>query len=181
MSTQLNPLSYVILGMVGRGGAGAHDIVDMMRRGARLHWAAAQSKLYAEPKRLEKLGYLAATSEPGRTRPRTVYTLTARGDEALRAWLSQPTSFARVQAEAPVRLMAGDLAEDDAALWESLSAMRAEIADLRAAQAESVAGASRLPHRARYLLLVHSLGQRLLEAHDEWLDEVERELTGEPG
>jgi hypothetical protein len=33
-----------------------------------------------------------------------------------------------------------------------------------------------LPHRKRYLLLNHQLGTRLLQAHREWLDIVEREL-----
>lgn len=180
MSEQLNPFSYVVLGMVGRGGAGAHDMVDMMRRGARLHWSAAQSKVYAEPKRLESLGYLTSSAEPGRTRARTVYALTAAGEEALRAWLSEPTPLPRIQAEAPIRLLAGDLAESDGALLGSLRGMRDEIAALRAAQVESEARAAELPHRERYLRLVHSLGSRILDAHDEWLDEVERELGGRP-
>lgn len=175
MTTQLNPLSYVVLGMVGRGGAGPHDIVDMMRRGGRLHWAAAESKIYAEPKRLERLGYLNSRREPGRTRERTVYTLTPAGEEALRGWVARSTPFARIQDEAPVRLLAGDFADDEV-LWASLSGMRDEIAALRAATLESEARASDLPHRERYLRLVHSLARRVLDAHDEWLDEVERDL-----
>ncbi|HEY3188330.1 MAG TPA: hypothetical protein VGJ70_12705, partial [Solirubrobacteraceae bacterium] len=35
--------------------------------------------------------------------------------------------------------------------------------------------ASSIPHRERQLSLVRSLGRRLLQAHVEWLDEVERE------
>ena len=175
MSTRLNPLSYVVLGMVGRGGAAPHDIVDMMRRGARVHWAAAESKLYAEPKRLERLGYLSSRREPGRTRERTVYALTPAGEGALRDWLRRPTAFPRIQTEAAVRLLAGDFSDDEA-LWNSLRGMRDEIEALRAAGEESETRASTLPHRERYLRLVHSLGRRVLDAHEEWLDEVEREL-----
>jgi hypothetical protein len=36
--------------------------------------------------------------------------------------------------------------------------------------------AEALPHRRKYLMLGHSLGRRLLAAHLDWLDEVEREL-----
>jgi len=36
--------------------------------------------------------------------------------------------------------------------------------------------AQTLPHRVRYLRLVHSLGRRILATHLDWLDEVEREL-----
>ena len=43
------------------------------------------------------------------------------------------------------------------------------------AAGESQAAAA-LPHRARHLRLIDSLGRRVLDAHAEWLDEVEREL-----
>ena len=33
-----------------------------------------------------------------------------------------------------------------------------------------------LPHREKYLLLAHGLSRRIIEAHRDWLDEVEREL-----
>jgi hypothetical protein len=32
-------------------------------------------------------------------------------------------------------------------------------------------------HRERYLGLVHRLGDLLLDAHEQWLDDVERELA----
>lgn len=33
-----------------------------------------------------------------------------------------------------------------------------------------------IPHKERYLLLNHALARRIVDAHAEWLDEVEREL-----
>jgi hypothetical protein len=53
----------------------------------------------------------------------------------------------------------------------------AEIADLssRLDAAEEIARG--LPHRERYLALVHRLGRSLLQAHADWVDEVERELS----
>jgi len=55
----LNPLSFVVLALVGDGGAGAHDLVQMMRQGGPVYWGGAPSRLYSEPKRLAKLGYFA--------------------------------------------------------------------------------------------------------------------------
>ena len=55
----------------------------MVRRGRMLDWAG-ESQYYVEPKRLARLGYLEARKEPGKTRERTVYTLTDKGLEALR-------------------------------------------------------------------------------------------------
>ena len=175
----LNPFSYVVLALVGEGGAGAHDIVRMMRRGT-AYWSTSPSHYYAEPKRLAKLGYLRAEQTSGKTRPRTHYSLTDRGREALRAWAAEPTSFPRIQSEAVVRLLAADVAGDDAAVAASLAAMRAELDGIDASLAEAEAVAAALPHRERYLLLVHRLGRGLVELHRRWLDDVERELSGQP-
>ena len=66
----------------------------MARRGRLLDWAG-ESQYYVEPKRLAKLGYLEARSEPGRTRARTVYALTEKGLEALREYARDAGDAAR--------------------------------------------------------------------------------------
>ncbi len=176
-SHELKPFSFAVLALVGEGGAGPHDLVRMMRQG-RLYWSSAQSQWYAEPKRLEQLGYLTSRKEPGQTRERTVYILTDAGRDALRTWISEPSALPRMQSEAIVRMLAGDLAESDEALLASLQAMRGDIADVTARLEVGEAVAATLPHRERYLRLVHQLGRGLLRAHEEWLESVERELGG---
>ncbi|HXY17354.1 MAG TPA: hypothetical protein VEH79_04210, partial [Gaiellaceae bacterium] len=99
----LTPFSYAILVLVGGEGAGPHDLVRMARQG-KIYAAAAESQYYAEPKRLERLGYLMSRKEPGRTRERTHYSLTDMGLEALRAWATEPVSFPRTLHEGVVRL-----------------------------------------------------------------------------
>ena len=84
-STDLSLFSYMVLALVGRGGASAYELRRMARQGRMYDWAG-ESQYYVEPKRLAKLGYLDARTEPGKTRERTVYTLTDKGLEALRAW-----------------------------------------------------------------------------------------------
>jgi len=175
-STDLKPFSYVILALVGEGGAGPHDVVRMMRAGSRQYWAASESHFYAEPKRLAKLGYLEAETGPGRTRERTNYTLTERGRKALRAWAREPTPYPRIQSEAITRLLAGDIIEDDAAILESLAALRAELDEIDAGLDAAEALAAEIPHRERYLRLVHRFGRLSVATHRAWLDEVEREL-----
>ncbi len=83
-SAELSLFSYEILGLVGRTGAGAHDLLRLARRGKMLDWAG-ESQYYAEPKRLARLGYLEARKEPGKTRERTVYRLTQKGLERSQA------------------------------------------------------------------------------------------------
>lgn len=174
MSRELTPFSYVILVLVGEGGAGPHDIVRMMRRG-RVYWSAAESHYYAEPKRLARLGYLVARREPGRTRERTHYELTDKGREAIRRWLPAPTALPRIQNEAVVKLLAADLADDEVVL-RSLAALRDDLSAAAAELDVAEAVAPTLPSRERYLRLVHGLGRAILQTHLDWLDEVEREL-----
>lgn len=172
----LRPFSYTILALVGEGGAGPHDIVQMMRRG-RVYWSAADSHYYAEPKRLERLGYLRSERRPGRTHERTHYRLTDEGRRALRAWGVQPSPFPRIQHEAVVRVLAGDIVGDEA-IVESIRGLRAELAALAGSLDVAEEEARTLPHRERYLRLVHRLGRALLRVHEEWADEIERELAG---
>jgi phage terminase Nu1 subunit (DNA packaging protein) len=77
--------------------------------------------------------------------------------------------------EAIVRVLAGDLGDDES-LVTSLDGMRADIERARANLAAAHAAAAELPHRRRYLELVHGYGQALLDVHERWLDEAEREL-----
>ena len=171
----LTPFSFATLALVGEGGAGPHDIVLLLRRGT-TYWAAAESHTYAEPKRLARLGYLSAERAPGKTRDRTHYRLTEQGREALGVWLAQPTPFPRIQDEAPLRLIAASSAGDDRALLASLGALRTELDEIDAGLGVSEALAETLPHRARYLRLVHRLGRSVVRSRREWLDDVEREL-----
>jgi PadR family transcriptional regulator, regulatory protein AphA len=173
-SRDLTFISYSVLALVGRNGASAHDLVQMMRVG-QVYEAAAPSQYYAEPKKLEQLGLLESSKEPGRTRERTVYRLTDAGEAALREWLARPTPMPRLPGEANIRMIAGDLV-DDATLRDSLLAMRGEIEELRASLAEGEERAASLPHRERYLLLSHRLARHFLDAYDLWLEDVEQEL-----
>jgi len=55
-STELSLFSYELLGLVGRRGAGPHDLLRMATSGRMLAWAG-ESQYYTEPKRLAKLGW----------------------------------------------------------------------------------------------------------------------------
>jgi PadR family transcriptional regulator, regulatory protein AphA len=172
---ELSLFSYEIMGLVGNGGAGPHDLLRMARRGRLLDWAG-ESQYYVEPKRLAGLGYLEAHKEPGRTRPRTVYALTDKGRSALVEYARTPVTLTPVKSEALLRLLLADLVGEDATR-ESLATLRDDIADLVGRLDESAAAAEALPHRRKYLLLVNGFLRRLVDLHLELVDEVERELA----
>jgi PadR family transcriptional regulator AphA len=174
-SDDLSLFSYEILGLVGRTGAGAHDLLRMAKRGRMLDWAG-ESQYYVEPKRLARLGYLEARKEPGKTRERTVYTLSEKGLDALRAYARTPVRFTPVKSDPLLRLLIADLV-GEAPTRASIGTLREDIAALAAQLDESEASAELLPHRRKYLLLVIGFLRRLLELHLDWVDEVERELA----
>jgi PadR family transcriptional regulator AphA len=171
---RLTPFSYVILALVGRDGAGPHDIVRMMREGA-LFWTTSESHYYAEPRRLAALGFLQARTEPGRTRPRTHYELTDAGREALIAWLAEPAAMPRVQNESLIKLLAADFS-DDATIAASLEGVRAGIQRAYEELEAMERRALEIPHRTRYLRLIDDYARRSLDAQREWLDAVQEEL-----
>ena len=181
MTDKLNNVSFVTLALIGKGGASPHDLVDMLRRGGDLYYAVAPSRLYAEPKRLEELGYVTSVKRPGKTREKTFYTLTGKGLTALRRWTLEPPATPRIQNEAIPKLLSGDITGDDARLLECLLTLRPQLDAQKARLAEGRIRIESLPHRERYLLLVHDLGERMIQTQREWLDDVERELGQMPG
>jgi DNA-binding PadR family transcriptional regulator len=172
---ELSLFSYEILGLVGRQGVGAHDLLRMAKRGRILDWAG-ESQYYVEPKRLAKLGYLEAHKEPGRTRARTVYSLTDKGLGALRDYARTPVMFTPLKSEPLLRLLITDLVGEEVTR-ETIGTLREDIADLRARLDETEAAARDFPHREKYLVIVVSFLRRLLDLHLELVDDVERELA----
>jgi DNA-binding PadR family transcriptional regulator len=170
-SEQLSPFSYAVLVLIGREGAGAHDLVRMARQG-RVYASAADSQYYAEPKRLERLGYLSSEQQPGRTHARTHYRLTEKAYDALREWAVRPVTFPGIPSQPIVRLLAADLVGEEPVV-EGLRALRDDVIDLLARVDVAEAVAETLPHRRAYLLLNHALARKILQAHLEWLDGVE--------
>jgi DNA-binding PadR family transcriptional regulator len=142
-----------------------------------LDWAG-ESQYYVEPKRLARLGYLSARKEPGKTRERTVYSLTDKGLHALREYARTPVVFTPVKSDMLLRLLLADLVGEEPTR-EAVAALRGEIAELSAQLDASVPSAARLPHREKYLLLVIDFLRSLLQLHLDWIEAVERELGGE--
>jgi DNA-binding PadR family transcriptional regulator len=175
----LTPFSYVVLVLVGRNGAGAHDLRRMSEQG-RVFWSAAPSHWYSEPKRLAEMGLLDAQRGPGRTRQRTHYTLTDAGRAALEEWTRTPAPLPRMQHESVVRLLAADLVAPESVLSgleEMDEAIDRAIEHLRAARRVWEPGS---PHRAHLLRVNYDYAIRLMELQREWLADARAVLAAEP-
>jgi DNA-binding PadR family transcriptional regulator len=82
--------------------------VQQVDRSLRRIWPRAASKLYEEPKKLVAHGYARATDDFVGRRPRTRYTITAKGRRALVAWLSRPGDGPILECEQLVKIHFAD-------------------------------------------------------------------------
>ena len=143
VNPELTLFSYEVLGLVGQTGTGAHDLLRMARRGRMLAWAG-ESQYYTEPKRLAGLGYLAAHKEPGKTRERTVYSLTEKGQQALVDYARTPVTFTPLKSDPLLRLLIADLVGEEVTR-KSLATLRDDIEELQRAARRQRAHRPRLP------------------------------------
>lgn len=175
MADRLTPFSYVVLVLVGRSGAGPHDLRRMADEGP-VYWDAAPSQWYAEPKRLAAMGLLSVRKEPGRTRERTHYSLTVEGLRALDAWVRTPASLPRMQHETVIRLMAGGLVPAGA-VREGLRTIRDEVAAALAAfDANRERWERGRPANRAFLDVNDRYARRLLALQLDWLEDAEQAL-----
>jgi DNA-binding PadR family transcriptional regulator len=171
-SDELTLFSYEVLGLVGRGAPGRTTCAPWCGA-AESSTGPGRAATTSNPSGSH--GWATARKEPGRTRERTLYTLTDKGLEALRDWARTPVSFTPIKSEVLVRILITDLVGEETTR-ASIATLREDMADLAARLAETEAGADRLPHRREYLLLVTGFLRRQLELHGAPVDEVEREL-----
>ena len=147
----------------------------MARVGRFLAWAG-ESQYYVEPKRLARLGYLESRKEPGKTRERTVYTLTEKGLDALREWARTPVGFTPFKSDALLRLLAADLVGEEA-VREGFEALRDDLDEMRARVEETAERAKALPHREKYLRMGLEFIEGLIGLYEELAEKVEQDFA----
>jgi DNA-binding PadR family transcriptional regulator len=104
---QLTTTSYVVLAQLAMRPWSAYELATQQQRYFQYFWPRARSGLYQELKKLAQLGVANAETIPvGRRGHRTMYSITAAGRQALRAWLDEPLTPISVEFEGLVRIFA---------------------------------------------------------------------------
>ena len=120
----LSATAYVILGMIRDEPRSGYEIKAMVDGTTRFFWAASYGQIYPELKRLSEAGLVIGIDSPTGGRRRTVYEITADGEEELKAWLRQPPQTFEMREEGLLKLFfAAALPREEAV--EILRAMRA--------------------------------------------------------
>ncbi|HZA41929.1 MAG TPA: PadR family transcriptional regulator [Actinomycetota bacterium] len=106
---RLTTTSYAVLAQVAVHPWSTYELAQQRVRYFRYVWPRAESAIYREVKRLSSMGLLVGRKEYIGKRARTVYSITKKGKEALREWLSTPVSPFAMDFEAMIRLFVAPL------------------------------------------------------------------------
>lgn len=109
MDEQLTTTSYAVLAQVAVHPWSTYELAQQRVRYFRYVWPRAESAIYREVKRLSAMGLLKARKDYVGKRARTVYSITAKGKDALREWLGTPVSPFAMDFEAMIRLFVAPL------------------------------------------------------------------------
>jgi DNA-binding PadR family transcriptional regulator len=91
--TGLSITEYAVLGLASDGEQSGYDMDRRAQRTIGFFWRPAKSKIYEALPRLERLGLVESRLVRQSGRPdKTLYRLTGRGDELLRAWVAEPVT-----------------------------------------------------------------------------------------
>jgi DNA-binding PadR family transcriptional regulator len=170
---RLTSTSYAILGYMAIGESSTFSIAKQMRRNAQHFWPRAKSNLYAEPKRLVEGGFAEARAESVGDRPRTIYSITDRGREALAAWLGQAPAPTRIESEMLVKMLFAPYGSKEG-LVNSLRSFREDVRvkeqELLAIFRQYVAGEEPYPERVHVNVLMFKSIWDHAQAESLWAD-----------
>jgi PadR family transcriptional regulator AphA len=169
----LTTTSYAILGLLTVQPWSTYELTQQMDRSLGRFWPRAESKLYEEPKKLVEHGLAEASTERVGKRPRTVYSITEQGREALASWLRTPGDGPVVESEQLLKLFfadAGTRADALATLAAAREWARERNTENLAVARVYAAGEARFQHRAAQTMLVGGFLTEFYALVDRWAD-----------
>ena len=170
---QLSATAYVILGMVSKQPRSGYEIKAVVDTSTRFFWAASYGQIYPELKRLSEAGLVVGVDAPTGGRRRTVYEITADGEEELKAWLRQPPETSEMREEGLLKLFFANLLPPEEAV-EIVRAMRAHrlaaSEQLRAMEPQAEEKGDPFP------LLVLRGGVEYTEWFADWCERMEAQI-----
>ncbi|MFN2612899.1 MAG: PadR family transcriptional regulator [Solirubrobacterales bacterium] len=123
--TPLNNTAVVILAVLNRGPRSGYDVKAFVDKSARHFWAASYGRIYPELKRLTEAGLIEGADDSQGARPKTIYSLTEKGTEALNRWYARPPETFEMRDEALLKIFFGG-AFDPGLVEQHIDARRRE-------------------------------------------------------
>jgi DNA-binding PadR family transcriptional regulator len=179
MAQELTPTSYAVLSLLGVQSWSAYELAQQMSRSLSWFWPKAESLVYAECKKLADHDLAVSRQELQGRRPRTVYTITDQGREALRSWLDQPAGGPRLEWEAMLQVAFADHGSREQ-LLENLEVIRTDAEERRdraLAQVAGYAGGGPFPDRLPVIALVGKFFLEYSHLLARWAAWAEQHVT----
>jgi len=172
---ELNATAYVILGLVRNEPRSGYEIKAIVDNSTRFFWAASYGQIYPELKRLAEAGLIVGSDAPTGGRRRTVYEITADGEEELRSWLRQPPQTFEMRDEGLLKLFFADALPREEALG-TLRSMR----DQRRAVHKRLSAIKELKGEIEdpFPMIVLEGGLEFSEWFADWCERMEARLLG---
>jgi DNA-binding PadR family transcriptional regulator len=173
---ELSPTAYVILGMISREPRSGYEIKALVDDTTRFFWAASYGQIYPELKRLSEAGLVEGSDAARGERRRTVYAITADGEDELKDWLRQPPQTVEMREEGLLKLFfAGVLPPEQAA--GTLRAMREYRVGIAARlRAMEPSAEEKFEKDDPYPLMVLQGGIEFNEWFADWCERMEARL-----
>lgn len=169
----LSPTAYVILGMLRREPRSGYEIKALVDNSTRFFWAASYGQIYPELKRLSAAGLVKGADSPTGGRKRTVYAITAAGEEELVAWLRQSPEVFEMRDEGLLKLFfaealpAAEAVEIVREMRRRREAVNARLRELEPEKDEDKSG---------YPLVVLRCGIEFTDWFVDWCRRVEAQI-----
>jgi DNA-binding PadR family transcriptional regulator len=171
MPAELTTTSYALLGLLSLRSWTSYELAEQMQRALGLFWPRAESGIYREPKKLEEHGLARSRTEFVGERPRTRYTITAKGRRALAEWVPTPGAGPVVEFEQLVKVFFAEQATK-ADLLATLRGVREWVEDQAVATAgipnEYLEGRGGYPQRLPWLILAGRFLDDVQQMVDRW-------------
>jgi DNA-binding PadR family transcriptional regulator len=171
----LTATAYVILGFVRKGPKSGYEIKALVDNSTRFFWAASYGQIYPELKRLAEAGLITGSDSPTGGRKRTVYEITADGEEELRSWLRQQPQTFEMRDEGLLKLFFADALprEDAVAILREMRARRLAVHEqLQAIKESKLKGEVEDP----FPLIVLEGGLEFSRWFADWCERMEAQL-----
>jgi PadR family transcriptional regulator, regulatory protein AphA len=173
MPAELTTTSYAILGLLAVRPWTTYELAQQMDRALGQFWPRAESKLYEEPKKLVAHGLARARSESVGRRPRTVYSITAKGRRTLAAWIPTTGAGPVLEFDELIKVFFAEHGTKDD-LLATIERVHAWVEGRMVAGVDVAGGYVRgegpFPERLPWLILVGRFLEEYVQAVARWAD-----------
>ncbi len=172
----LSATAYVILGLLCKGPMSGYEIKAIVDKSVRFFWTASYGQIYPELKRLAEAGLVEGVDSPTGGRRRTVYEVTAAGEEELVAWLRQPPDVFEMRDEGLLKLFFADALPPEEAVTivrtmrERREAVNRTLRAMEPGKAEDEDG------KDSYVLTVLRCGIEFTDWFVDWCERTEAQI-----